>query len=200
MQHAVLDEVHDYWFGKLSGPVALPEGKIGLWFGSAPAIDAEIAARYGASIDEAAATEWNLHELTPRQRVGLIVLLDQFPRNVHRGTPRVYAHDALAQAMAREFLTLPMTGLAPIEIMFGTLPLGHSEALADQQRAVEALEAIILPMAPPHGFWSNATRQAHLYRDIILRFGRFPHRNGVLGRESTVEEAAFLAETKMTPG
>jgi uncharacterized protein (DUF924 family) len=200
MRRDLFDEIHGYWFGPLPSPLDLPEQKIGLWFGNSPATDAEIGERFGAAIDEAAREEWDLAALTQRQRVGLIVLLDQFPRNLHRGTARVYAHDERAQDVAERFLDLPMDGLAPIEIMFGVLPLGHSELLAHQDRAVDVLEQTILPMAPPHGFWDGAKRQAYLYRDIIDRFGRFPHRNTILGRETTAEEATFMAETKLMPG
>lgn len=200
MQTDLLDEIHRFWFGPLTGPVDMPEDRIGLWFGNSPEVDAEIRARYGAAFEQAAAASWDLDTLTPRQRVGLIVLLDQVPRNIHRGTPAVYTHDVTACSLARQALDLPRDGLTPIELMFATLPLGHSEALADQQRAVAVLVDEILPMAPPHRFWEGALRQATLYRDIIARFGRFPHRNALLGRESTAEETAFMAETTMRPG
>jgi uncharacterized protein (DUF924 family) len=199
MQRDLFDDIHAYWFGPLAGPLDFPDQKIGLWFGNAPETDAYIRERYGAAIDTTANEDWDLAELMPRQRVGLIVLIDQFSRNVHRGTPRVYAHDARAQDFASRFLALSMSGLTPVEIMFAILPLGHSEVLEHQDRAVEVLEGSILPLAPPHRFWDGAKRQAHLYRDIIARFGRFPHRNAILGRDTTPEEARFMAETKMTP-
>ena len=199
MQISVLDDVHAFWFGELSGPSDFPAHKIPLWFGSDPQTDAEIAAAFGAWIDVAAAEAWDLEALTPRQRVGLVVLLDQFPRNCFRGIARVYAHDRRAAELALRLLALPMDGLTPIERMFAVVPLGHSEDIELQDKAVDCFDREILPHAGTHPFWAGATRQVHLYRDIIGQFGRFPHRNALLGRTTTEAEARFVSETKMTP-
>ena len=197
MELSQLDEVHRFWFGE--GDVN-PALKASLWFGASPEIDAEIGSRFGESIDEAASTPWTLGALTPRQRLGLVILLDQFPRNVHRGTPRVYVHDALARDISRATISFAFQGYSQIEGMFLILPFGHSESLADQDLALDLFKSSIEPfVSTGEGFWAGAKRQAHLYRDIIARFGRFPHRNVVLGRKTTPEEALFLAETKMTP-
>lgn len=192
-----LEEVHQFWFG--DNP-ADPGERIALWFGGSPDIDRAVIERFAPFIDDAADAHWNVGELTRRQQVGLIVLLDQLPRNAYRGTPRAYAHDARARALSRTIIDLGEAGLRPIEKMFLVLPFGHSERLEDQQFAVDYFETNIEPFVSPlDGFWSGAKRQAHLYRDIIARFGRFPQRNTFLHRKSSDEEEAFLREVKLTP-
>lgn len=194
LQPEFFDDVHRYWFGDDLGPTNFPHHKLGLWFGADSVTDDDIRDRFGTAIDEAAAVEWDVAKLTERQRVGLVVLIDQFPRNAYRGTPRVYRHDARAAELARQVLATPRGTLTAIELMFACLPLGHSERLEDQDEALEIFVNEIKPMAEPNELWARAEHQARSYRDIVARFGRFPHRNSILGRPSTPEEDAFLNE------
>lgn len=199
MTPADLDTVYDFWFGD-TARASNHDDRLPLWFGGGDELDATIRERFGDWIDEAAAKDWDLAALTERQRLGLIVLLDQFPRNVHRGTPRVYRYDGRAQEICAAAFEAGMEGLAPIERMFAGMPLIHSENLAYHEMAVADLHERILPAVDQsQQLWQGTLRQSALYLDIIRRFGRFPHRNAILGRETTPEEAAFLAETKMTP-
>jgi uncharacterized protein (DUF924 family) len=122
--------------------------------------------------------------------LALVIVLDQFSRNLHRGDARAFAQDAHALACAREALARgDDAALRPVERQFLYMPFEHSEALADQERAVELMRSL-------EGF--EPTRDlrdwAERHRAVIGRFGRFPHRNAVLGRRSTAEEAEFLKE------
>ncbi len=194
MDEALLDEVHAFWFGPLDDVQALPHAKIPMWFGATPEIDSDIGARFGTVIDPAAAHPWAFSALPPRRQVGLIVLLDQLTRNTRRGSALTHQHDALARDFARAAVAGGLERFALIERMFAILPLGHSEALPDQDTALALFERSILPFVPAGDrFWGHALHQARHHRDTIARFGRFPHRNSVLGRETTTEEAAFLA-------
>jgi uncharacterized protein (DUF924 family) len=167
-------QVLDFWFG--AGPQK--------WFSKDDAFDAAIRQRFLPAYEAAAAGRLSDWEATPEAALALLIVLDQFPRNMFRGSPRAYAADALAltvakQAVARGFdrrLDLPKRD-------FFYLPFQHSENLADQERCVELSRQN-----------SNAegVKWAELHADIIRRFGRFPHRNAVLGRVTTPEEQAFL--------
>ncbi|CAA9435116.1 MAG: hypothetical protein AVDCRST_MAG51-2882 [uncultured Ramlibacter sp.] len=117
--------------------------------------------------------------------LALVLLLDQFPRNAFRGTPRAFATDAMARSVADDALRRGLDQQIPEDLRhFFYLPFSHSENLTDQQRAVELTGAL----------GSDADYHARQHREIIERFGRFPHRNPVLGRSSTPEELAYLAE------
>jgi uncharacterized protein (DUF924 family) len=126
---------------------------------------------------------------TARGMLALIVLLDQFSRNLHRGSPEAFAADPQAQHLARRAVALGFDQtLHPIERMFVYLPFEHSEDLADQDESVRLFETLRLSLG-------DATAEyAWRHRDLIRRFGRLPHRNAALGRESTAEELAYLAQ------
>jgi uncharacterized protein (DUF924 family) len=157
-----------------------------LWFEKNATFDATCRQQLGALADDAAAGRLNVWASTPRGALALVILLDQVPRNLHRGTPAAFAQDAKAREVARRALSAGLDAdLAPAERLFLYLPFEHSEDAADQALAVELIERL------GHPDWTDATRR---HRDIILRFGRFPHRNAALGRPSTPEELAFLAE------
>jgi len=126
---------------------------------------------------------------TPSGTLALIVLLDQVPRNLYRGSPQAFAADAQACALSREAVARGIDRLLhPIERMFVYLPFQHSEDPADQDEAVRLFEPMRLALG------DATTEYAYRHRDIIRRFGRFPHRNAVLGRENTAEEQRYLAE------
>ncbi|APF38039.1 hypothetical protein BOQ54_12450 [Chelatococcus daeguensis] len=155
------------------------------WFSRDEAFDEEIRARFLATHEAAAAGALNRWEETPEGALALLILLDQFPRNLFRGTPRAFATDALARTIADRALTKGFDQKVPPELKgFFYLPFMHSENLVDQERCVALYEAAGDEKGLPH---------AIEHRDIIARFGRFPHRNPILGRATTEEEAAFLA-------
>jgi uncharacterized protein (DUF924 family) len=171
------DEILAFWFADENRP---------RWFAPEPAFDAEIARRFGPLIEEAADGRLALWAREPPGSLALCLLLDQFPRNCWRGTPRAYAYDGFAQRAAGDALANDHDReLRPEERLFLYLPFEHSEDLADQERSVALMATL-----GDAGWLDYAVR----HRDIIARFGRFPHRNAVLGRASTPEEEAFLLE------
>ncbi|WP_295524468.1 DUF924 family protein [uncultured Pseudacidovorax sp.] len=155
------------------------------WFRKSEAFDAQFFDRCLPQHLAAARGELDGWAATPIGALALLILLDQFPRNAFRGTAHMYATDPRARAIAREALAQghEMAVDAPLRLFF-CLPFAHSEELADQQRSVELYRRL----AP------DALRHGEQHRDIVQRFGRFPHRNAILLRVSTPEEEAFLAE------
>jgi uncharacterized protein (DUF924 family) len=155
------------------------------WFRKDPVFDAEFDRRFRVLHFAAARRELDAWAEQPLGALALLILLDQFPRNVFRGTAHMYATDPLARAIAHRALDLGLERQVeePLRLFFH-LPLEHSEDLADQERSV----------ALAHTLDPRSRDFALLHRDIIARFGRFPHRNASLGRGSTPEERAFLEQ------
>lgn len=156
------------------------------WFAKDEAFDAQIARRFRPLVDAAARGELSDWEETPEGVYALLLLLDQFPRNLHRGSAHAFAADPLAREVAGRAIArgFDRTFDNP-ERRFLYLPFMHSEDLADQERCVALSEA---------SGDDDSTRWAIIHRDIIRDFGRFPHRNAVLGRETTDEERRFLED------
>jgi uncharacterized protein (DUF924 family) len=157
----------------------------GAWFKKDAAFDAAIRDRFEALHHAAARGELNARSETPEGALALLLLLDQFPRNLYRGSAHAFAADGLAQAIAQAALDAGHDRATPAPLrMFFYLPLEHAEHLGLQARCVALFEAM---------GDESYTKYARLHRDIIARFGRFPHRNAALGRASSAEELAFLA-------
>lgn len=190
---AALPEIHRYWFGELGDPDKMGEGQADLWFRQSDATDEEIRTRFGALLRPAAERNWNVSELTPTERVGLVVLFDQFPRNLFRVTGEAFAYDWLARQLADEALRED-DDYHPLERVFLYLPFEHSESMPDQDRAVALYAELLRERGAANPFYKGALEFAEKHRVLIERFGRFPHRNVMLGRESTPEELAFLKE------
>lgn len=181
--------VLDFWFGATRGGELVARD---VWFRKDDAFDAEIRQRFGATVDAAIAgalpAAW--HAGTP-QRLAQLLLLDQFTRNIHRGTARAFAGDVRALAVALQMIDSgEHLALAPVQRTFVYLPLEHAEDLALQERCVELFMALAATHPPSAATLDYARR----HRDIVHRFGRFPHRNAALGRASTSEEAEFLQQ------
>jgi uncharacterized protein (DUF924 family) len=156
----------------------------GKWFKKDATFDAEIKARFLESCEAAATGQLSHWEATPEGALALLILLDQFPRNIFRGSARAFAADPLARAVADRAIGRGFDQRIPAsERQFFYLPFEHSEDLADQERAV----ALVRAMGD-----ADLLKWAELHADIIRRFDRFPHRNAVLGRITTPEEQAFL--------
>jgi uncharacterized protein (DUF924 family) len=154
------------------------------WFKKDLAFDAEIAARFGAVWRTAAAGQLATWEEMPETALALVIVLDQFPRNMFRGERQAFATDASARAVADRAIARGFDqAVAPAERMFFYLPFEHSEEMADQEFAVALFRA---------AGDAELVKWAELHADIIRRFGRFPHRNAVLGRTTTPAERAFL--------
>ena len=173
-------EVRDYWFQRARKD----------WFEKNPAFDEEIRTRFLPLYERAAREELKSWRNTPSSCLALVILLDQFPRNMFRGSAKAFAVDPLARDAACVILENRWDkAMTPDERMFAYLPLEHSESLADQERCVALMKEIALfPETADLPKWA----EAHLV--IIQRFGRFPHRNAALGRASTPEELEFLKQ------
>lgn len=171
------ETVLDFWFGTL-GPKD--------WWGKDAALDARIAGRFGALLARAARCELFGWRATPRGRLAEVLVLDQFPRHVHRDAPGAFASDPLALALAQEAVARgDDRALTAIERAFLYLPYMHSESRLIQAESVLLYER--------NGLEDNLDF-ARRHREIVERFGRYPHRNAILGRRSTPEEIAFLEE------
>ena len=164
------------------------------WFGADPSIDALIKERFGVLVETVVAggcTDWESQSMS---RLALIIVLDQFPRNIHRGRAGAFAGDARAERLALDAIERGMdreVGL--IERGFFYLPLQHSEDLATQDRSVEVSQRQDAERAAAfENFEGKSLNYAREHRDVVARFGRFPHRNKALGRRSTEEELAYL--------
>jgi uncharacterized protein (DUF924 family) len=167
-----------------------------LWFERNAAFDAEIRHRFGGWIEPALQGRLAEWERQPDTCLALVILLDQFPRNIHRGSPRAYHCDGAAVAVATRAIGRGHDQSLPLDRrFFFYLPFEHSERLEEQHRSVELFRR----WAEAHeGAARNQAEDQLRYvlrhREIIERFGRFPHRNACLGRDSTLEELAFLTE------
>jgi uncharacterized protein (DUF924 family) len=178
----------DFWFGAADNPERFHHKQI--WFRSTPEFDAAVRETFAADHDAAVARTFATWDDAPLSALALVMLLDQVPRNIFRSTPRAFASDHLALAATNQALAHGFDQAVPAGWrLFFYLPLEHSEVLADQQRGLDLLLAL-----PPVEGRPTEGHMSRLHLEIIERFGRFPHRNAVLGRESTEEELAFLIE------
>ncbi|MFO1184669.1 MAG: DUF924 family protein [Bauldia sp.] len=194
MDRSVLAAVSRYWFGDLAGFWDFPARHAGKWFQQSCTTDAEIAATFARWLRPAAEAAVDLSALGRTEAIGLVVLLDQFPRNVFRGSAESFAYDVKALAYAKRLLATRKADFYAIERAFLLLPLEHSEALADQEAMMPHF-AELAATAPPAlaATFRSFEEFAEKHRVLIRRFGRFPHRNTALGRASTPEETEFLA-------
>jgi uncharacterized protein (DUF924 family) len=170
-------DVLAFWFGELDRKA---------WFRKDEATDHAIRRRFHDTYEKVARLPAAQALTSPQCALATVIVLDQFPRNMFRGTPKAFATDPLAREVARGAVERKLDeALDKDARAFLYLPFEHSESLADQERAV----ALISRLGD-----AEYTRYAIAHRDVIARFGRFPHRNVVLGRTSTPEETAFLRE------
>jgi uncharacterized protein (DUF924 family) len=180
-------ELLDFWFAEGLGTWRRA------WFMKDPAFDAELGARFGTLAAAAASGAHDRLADSPEGALALALLLDQLPRNLHRGSAAAFAQDAKARALARRAVLAQGfdRALPPAAAIFLYLPFEHGETLADQNLSVALFEGLrdVPAMAAPGGAIDYAWR----HRAVIVSFGRFPHRNAALGRASTPAEAAWLA-------
>lgn len=188
--------VRDFWFGKLPLSAEGLNRRIRFWFGSESSErrDAHIRVRFGALLERAAAGKLAGWADGPRRRLSLIILLDQFPRHIWRGTARAFDYDAQALGLTLSGMqSAADAALHVVERIFFYMPLQHAEVRDVQDESVAAYRRL-LTEAPPElrGPFEGALRSAENHRAIIDKFGRFPHRNRVLGRASTSAEQDWL--------
>ncbi|KQV51866.1 DUF924 family protein [Massilia sp. Root335] len=183
-------DVLDFWFGAPGSPEAGQPRRE--WFVKQDAFDDTIRTRFGAAIAQALAgglREWDAQG--PQGQLARILVLDQFTRNAHCNTPLSFAGDSLALAAARALVDSGADrALAPLQRAFAYMPFEHAEDASMQERAVELFGVL----AAEHPGFDEMLDYAHRHRGVIARFGRFPHRNEILGRASTPEEVEFLRQ------
>lgn len=187
------EDVLRFWFGPPGSP---PLMNAEHWFKKDDAFDREIQERFAGGLEMATSGRLAAWRETPRSRLALVILLDQLSRNMFRGTPRAFAQDALAVEVAEQALAAGDDAvLAPMETGFLLMPLMHAEDLERQRRCVAGFKALA-ESAPPElrDALEKSVDYAEQHLVIIERFGRFPHRNGILGRATTPEEAEFLKQ------
>lgn len=188
--------VLDYWFGDEPDDGRAASQQASLWWSKNADTDADIGARFerlALAAERGDLVEWTS---SASGRLALIITLDQFPRNIYRDTPDAFRFDALARQHCLDGLATGQDrALRPIERVFWYMPLEHSEDLAHQERCValfqELAAEVDVSVKPTFDYFLDF---AVRHRDIIQKFGRFPHRNAILGRPSTSDELAFLEQ------
>ena len=190
------ENIHTFWFGTDADDARVAEQQAAMWWAKDEAVDEDIRRRFGGTLEAAVAGELNSWETSPRGVLALVLVTDQFSRTIHRDRPQAFASDPIALAWARSAVDAGVDGdLRPIERVFLYLPFEHAESMADQDRAVNLFQSLLEHVPPPHrptfrGYLDFAVQ----HRDVIARFGRFPHRNRVLGRTTTDAERVFLSQ------
>ena len=193
-------DILEYWFGSGAWSRERLDERTRFWFGgdgaaAQAARDAQIREKLEPLLERAARGEFNGWASTPKRRLALILLFDQVPRNCYRGTPAAFAFDREALQLTAEGMQLAAdAALDPIERVFFYLPLEHAESLEAQDAAVAAFDRLVAE-APTElrDYVAYTAQYAQKHREVIVQFGRFPHRNAILERENTPDEAAWLA-------
>lgn len=195
MQDDVISEILEFWFSAAELDAPQIDSRLERWFGSDPALDENIRERFGGLVTRALAGELDDWAGTAEGRLALILLLDQFCRNIFRGTAEAFSGDKQALRLCIEgSMDSQYQSLSPVQRVFFFMPLQHAETLSIQDKSVRIYRALA-------GSVSDTLKEtfltfaefAELHRDIIARYGRFPHRNKLLGRTNTAEEDAYLA-------
>jgi len=178
-----------FWFGRPGEPgFGQPRSE---WFRKDAAFDEEIRSRFLPGVEAALAGELTAWADDRQGMLALLILLDQFPRNLFRGEAKAFAGDPQTRRLAETALDRGWDkSLTAVEKVFVYLPFEHSESLADQERSVALFSALAAEHPGSDGFFNYARR----HHEVIARFGRFPHRNAALGRLSTPEETTYLAQ------
>lgn len=190
------DELLEFWFGDHSDDAVTAKSQAELWWGHRAETDDVLQSSFGSAASSAAAGVLDHWTGSPRGRLALILLLDQLPRSIHRGRSAAFAQDSKARKVAMQGLESGADRLLrPIERLFFYLPFEHSEELADQDRSVALFSELVAEVPEMlRETFAGFVDYAVQHREVVAQFGRFPHRNQVLGRESTPEEKAFLEQ------
>jgi uncharacterized protein (DUF924 family) len=193
---ACIESILDYWFGDLDNHGMCPQAQHALWFQSRPVTDREISDRFGANIVRALDGELDHWYESDAGAIALLLLLDQFTRNTGRGTTRAFAGDPAALTLAKRMVQEGRDRKMPtIYRVFVYIPFEHAENLEAQEEGIALLAQLAGQCDPGvQSAIENFHRYACAHRDVIARFGRFPHRNAILKRQSTAQELEHLAQ------
>ncbi|HEX9584501.1 MAG TPA: DUF924 family protein, partial [Gammaproteobacteria bacterium] len=186
-----VESILHYWFGGAADDAEIVREKSALWWKQDPGVDAEIRRRFEMMLDAEIKNEFASWSSSPRGQLARVLLCDQFPRNMYRDSPRAFDYDEHARKLAREALDAGQDKkLRPVERVFLYLPFEHSETVDDQTLSLrlytELVEYVPETDRPTYQKFLEFARK---HKEIIDRFGRFPHRNAILGRQSTAAEA-----------
>jgi len=195
VDNARIDAVLSFWFREKELTAPQIDGRMDVWFGEDPIFDEEVATRF--SDDVKAASDGLLDDWAtdPRGRLALIILIDQFRRNIFRNTPEAFSNDKAALKLCVEgAMENADKGLSPIERVFFYMPLQHAESRKVQRKSVDIFSRLAAAVSATHKeTFDTIVQFAELHADIVEQFGRFPHRNKLMGRENTPQEAQYLA-------
>ncbi|MEN7342019.1 MAG: DUF924 family protein [Pseudomonadota bacterium] len=193
---ANIHNILELWFKERENSAPGLDSRMNFWFGDDPETDIQIRHRFGKIIKQAADGELDHWTKTPLGRLALILVLDQFRRNVYRGKPEAFSHDKAALKLCVEgAIAKHDKQLSAIQQIFFFMPMQHVESLKVQEKSVAVFRTLVKKANPSERETLETCADfAELHRDIIEQFGRFPHRNAILGRESTETEKAFLSD------
>jgi uncharacterized protein (DUF924 family) len=189
-------EILQFWFGNSPDDLQVIEEKSSIWWSKDKDVDEEIRDRFNKALKNLMAGTLTLWKETPRDLLAMIILTDQFSRNIHRGHSASFSQDLFAQSLCQEGLVKKLDlQLRPIERVFFYMPLQHAESLELQRQSVELFRKLLINMSGQYRQKFNTYVDfAVSHHDTIACFGRFPHRNQILGRQSTPEETEFLRQ------
>ena len=190
-----IEKILSFWFKDHALSAPQIDSRMDVWFGNSPDFDTEIVRDYSGDVELASDGKLGHWANTPRGRLALILLLDQFRRNIHRGTPEAFSQDKVALKLCVEgAMGNRDGGLAPIQRVFFYMPLQHAESRRVQKKSVELYNRISDAVSPTYKeTFETITQFAELHADIVMQFGRFPHRNKMLNRDNTPEEDEYLS-------
>lgn len=187
-------QVHQFWFGSLQDEHDLAKEKAKLWFGGGEEVDAQITEQFGDTLKRARHGELEDWKGSARDTLSLIIVLDQLSRNIYRGKPEAFAGDHISRQLSIDLIDSGLDQeLYPVERVFAYLPLEHSERLSDQLLCLKCMERLEAQATEStQQAFRDYREYAQRHLDLIERFGRFPHRNAILGRASTAQEAQYM--------
>ena len=190
-----IDAILAFWFKEQELSAPQIDRRMDIWFGEDQAFDHEIQETFAADVDKASAGKLDHWAYESRGRLALILLLDQFRRNIHRGTAKAYEKDKVALKLCVEgAMEKKDKGLTPIQRAFFYMPLQHTESRKVQDKSVALFNKLAEAVSPTYQeTFLTIAQFAELHRDIVDRFGRFPHRNKAMGRDNTPEEDEYLS-------
>ncbi len=192
---ARIDAILAFWFKEQELSAPQIDRRMDIWFGEDPVFDAELKDKFLNDVETAAEGKLNHWASDPRGRLALILLIDQFRRNIYRNTKEAFSKDKLALKLCVEgAMEKKDKGLTPIQKVFFYMPLQHTESAKVQAKSVALYNRLAESVSPTYQETFLVCAQfAELHKDVIDQFGRFPHRNKLLGRENTPEEDEYLA-------
>ena len=190
-----IEAILSFWFEQKELSAPQIDGRMDIWFGEDPVFDEEIRARFLDDVEAASDGQLNHWVKSPHGRLALILLLDQFRRNVYRGMADAYACDKQALRLCVEgAMEKSDKALTPIQRVFFYMPLQHAESAKVQGKSIAIYNRLAEAVSPTfQETFLTIAQFAELHHDIVQQFGRFPHRNRLLGRENTPEEEEYLA-------